>query len=167
MPSRTSTTRPVTREITGGVDTHRDTHHAAVIDELGRELGDAEFPATPAGYRRLLAWMRTFGPLTRVGLEGTSAYGAALARYLRRSSVVLVEVNRPDRSARHSKGKSDSLDAMPPPKRRSPVPGASTPRAMTDWSRPSAPYGSSVAARSKHAPVRVRPHVSFSVRPDV
>lgn len=107
MSSMTSKTCPVT----GGVDTHRDTHHAAVVDQLGRELGDAEFPATPAGYRRLLRWMRTFGTLTRVGVEGTGAYGAALARYLRQSGLVLVEVNRPDRTARRSKGKSDPIDA--------------------------------------------------------
>ena len=44
-------------QITGGVDTHRDTHHAAVIDQVGRHLADAEFPATPAGYRQLLRWL--------------------------------------------------------------------------------------------------------------
>ena len=69
MSSMTTTTRPVT----GGVDTHGDTHHGAVIDEIGRELGDAEFPATPAGYRKLLAWMRGFGDLHRIGIEGTGA----------------------------------------------------------------------------------------------
>jgi transposase len=97
MSSMTSNPRPVT----GGVDTHRDTHHAAVVDDLGRELGDAEFPTTPAGYRRLLAWMNTFGTLMRVGVEGTGAYGAGLARHLRQADVVVVEVNRPDRAARH------------------------------------------------------------------
>jgi transposase len=32
--------------VTGGVDTHSQTHHAAVVDHLGRELGDREFSAT-------------------------------------------------------------------------------------------------------------------------
>jgi transposase len=107
MPSMTSNMRPVT----GGVDTHGDTHHAAVIDEVGRELGDAEFPATPGGYRQLLAWLRRFGVPARIGVEGTGAYGAGLARHLRRSGVVLVEVDRPDRKTRRSKGKSDPVDA--------------------------------------------------------
>ena len=43
--------------VTAGVDTHGDTHHAAVVDSVGRHLCDREFPATPSGYRRLVAWM--------------------------------------------------------------------------------------------------------------
>lgn len=50
MSRMTVTTSPVT----GGVDTHSQTHHAAVIDQLGQPLSDREFPATPAGYRGLL-----------------------------------------------------------------------------------------------------------------
>jgi hypothetical protein len=45
----TSMTSPTTRVVIGGVDTHGQTHHAAVIDEVGRQLGDQEFTATPAG----------------------------------------------------------------------------------------------------------------------
>jgi transposase len=55
------------RFITGGVDTHRDTHHAAVLDEVGWLLGDAEFPSTPDGFRALLAWMRGYGMVRVVG----------------------------------------------------------------------------------------------------
>jgi hypothetical protein len=40
--------------VTGGVDTHGQTHHAAVLDYIGRQLGDREFPTSPAGYRALL-----------------------------------------------------------------------------------------------------------------
>ncbi|MFD5462740.1 transposase [Kitasatospora sp. NPDC127059] len=68
--------------ITGGVDTHGLTHHAAVIDPLGRHLADREFPATVSGYRDLLDWMCSYGALTAVGVEGTGAYGAELARVL-------------------------------------------------------------------------------------
>jgi transposase len=100
-----------TRAVTGGADTHGETHHAAVIDEIGRELGDAEFPATPAGYRALLAWMRGFGKVQRIGVEGTGAYGAGLARHLRKEGLTLVEVDRADRKTRRSKGKSDPIDA--------------------------------------------------------
>jgi len=97
--------------VTGGVDTHGQTHHAAVLDAVGRQLGDREFPATPAGYRALLAWLGEQGRLERVGVEGTGAYGAALARHLRAQGVAVVEVDRPDRKARRAKGKSDPLDA--------------------------------------------------------
>ena len=59
------------RRVMGGVDTHGKTHHAAVIDQVGRVLGDGEFPATPAGYRALLAWLRSFGQVIKIGVEGT------------------------------------------------------------------------------------------------
>lgn len=97
--------------VTGGVDTHGQTHHAAVIDEVGRHLGDREFRTTPAGYRALLGWLAGYGRLGRVGVEGTGAFGAALTRYLHAEGVTVVEVDRPDRRARRAKGKSDPLDA--------------------------------------------------------
>lgn len=102
----------VTRgSVTGGVDTHSLTHHAAVIDQVGRPLGEREFPATPVGYRALVGWLREHGELGRVGVEGTGAYGAGLARHLRAEGVAVVEVDRPDRRSRRRCGKSDALDA--------------------------------------------------------
>lgn len=98
-------------EITGGVDTHGLTHHAAVIDPLGRHLADREFPATVRGYRDLLDWMRSHGELTAVGVEGTGAYGAELARVLTAAGVTVVDVDRPDRKVRRLRGKSDPIDA--------------------------------------------------------
>jgi transposase len=107
MASMTRTTVGVT----GGVDTHGQSHHAAVIDHLGRQLGDREFPASPAGYGTLVEWLQGHGELDRVGVEGTGAYGAALARHLREAGILIVEVDRPDRRARRAHGKSDPLDA--------------------------------------------------------
>lgn len=103
--------KPKKRRITGGVDTHKDTHHAAVVLMNGRRLADAEFPATAAGYDELLAWLGSFGRLHAVGVEGTGSYGAALARHLATHAVTVIEVNRPDRRQRRTKGKSDPLDA--------------------------------------------------------
>ncbi|MGP3684253.1 IS110 family transposase [Streptomyces sp. IBSNAI002] len=99
------------REITGGVDTHKDTHTAAAIDSAGRPLGAEQFEATAAGYRKLLAWLRSFGTLVLVGVEGTGAYGAGLARYLHEQGMSVVEIDRPDRKARRWQGKSDPVDA--------------------------------------------------------
>lgn len=99
-------------QITGGVDTHGQTHHAAAVDRTGRVLGDQQFPATAAGYRALLAWLRTYGKVVRVGVEGTGTYGAGLARHLAAEGIVLVEVDRPDRKTRRAKGKSDPIDAI-------------------------------------------------------
>ncbi|NUP26662.1 MAG: IS110 family transposase [Nocardia sp.] len=98
--------------IIGGVDTHRDTHTAAVIDGLGRVLGTAEFGADTGGYLALVDWMREFGRLTRVGVEGTGAYGAGLARVLADHGIDTVEVDRPNRRIRRLQGKSDPIDAI-------------------------------------------------------
>jgi transposase len=103
--------QPRKRRLVGGVDTHKDIHHAAVVLMNGRRLADAQFPATAAGYAALLAWLRTFGRPHAVGVEGTGSYGAALARHLRGKGVQVVEVNRPDRRQRRARGKSDPLDA--------------------------------------------------------
>ena len=65
--------------VTGGVDTHQDLHVAAALDQLGRVLGTESFPTTIGGYRQLLAWLRGYGQLDKVGVEGTGSYGAALA----------------------------------------------------------------------------------------
>lgn len=98
-------------EIVGGVDTHLDVHVATVIDHIGQILATRSFPTTPGGYRQLLAWMRRFGVLRQIGVEGTGAYGAGLARYLASEGVAVVEINRPDRQRRRRRGKSDTTDA--------------------------------------------------------
>ena len=73
-----------TRAITGGVDTHADMHVAAALDPIGGLLGVEEFPATTAGYARLLGWLGGFGTVGLVGIEGTGSYGAGLARHVTR-----------------------------------------------------------------------------------
>jgi len=99
------------RQVTGGVDTHGEVHVAAVIDATGRILGTESFPASLVGYRSLLRWLRRHGAVASVGVEGTGAYGAGLARHLTQEGVVVVEVNRPDRQRRRQRGKSDTVDA--------------------------------------------------------
>lgn len=99
-----------TESVFVGVDTHADTPHVAVVGNLGRHLDDREFPTDPGRYRRLLDWVRPAGSVAAVGVEGTGAYGAQLARVLTAASVVVIEVNRPDHS-RRANGKSDPLDA--------------------------------------------------------
>jgi transposase len=98
--------------ITGGVDTHLDTHVAAALDPLGRLISTESFDADAAGYKALLAWLETFGQVDKIGVEGTGSYGVGLARFLRRRGVEVIEVNRPNRQARRNHGKSDPLDAV-------------------------------------------------------
>ena len=97
--------------VTVGVDTHLDEHVAAVVDRTGRSLGWRSFPATPDGYEQLLGWAREFGPVGRVGVEGTGCWGLGLSRYLTGEDVEVIEVLRPGRRDRRQQGKSDPLDA--------------------------------------------------------
>src|SRR5918992_98742 len=53
-----------------------------------------------------------FGPIARVGVEGTGSYGAGLARSLRAAGVEVIEVDRPNRQNRRRTGKSDPADAV-------------------------------------------------------
>jgi transposase len=101
-----------TRPITGGVDTHLDVHVAAALDPNGGVLGIESFPTTAAGCAELADWLASFGTLTQVGVEGTGAYGAGLARHLRGRDVAVFEVDRPNRQLRRSRGKSDVVDAV-------------------------------------------------------
>jgi transposase len=88
--------------VIGGVDTHADVHVAAACDRLGGVLGTQSFATTTAGYRALLAYLRSFGQLQVVGVEGTGSYGSGLARHLAEHGVRVLEVNRPDRQARRA-----------------------------------------------------------------
>ncbi|WP_312867626.1 IS110 family transposase [Amycolatopsis pithecellobii] len=94
------------------MDTHAEVHVAAAVDHLGGSLGAASFPTTAAGYRDLLSWLRRYGTIDRIGVEGTGSYGAALARYLRWEQITVVEVSCPNRQARRRHGKSDVVDAI-------------------------------------------------------
>ena len=101
-----------TRPVTGGVDTHLDVHVAAAVDANGGMLGVESFPTTPAGFAQLHEWLSSFGPVARVGVEGTGAYGAGLARFLRGRHLEVIEVDRPNRQQRRRAGKSDVVDAV-------------------------------------------------------
>lgn len=98
-------------QVTIGVDTHKDTHAAVALDQLGARLGDIHIPAGQAGYEQLQQWAESLGPVAVFGVEGTGSYGAGLARYLRQRGHQVVEVNRPDRATRRRRGKSDPIDA--------------------------------------------------------
>ena len=94
-----------------GVDTHQDEHVAVAIDGQGVRLGERRSPATTWGYGDLEQWSRSLGEVSAFGVEGTGSYGAGFARYLTGRGYTVVEVNRPDRSVRYRKGKSDPTDA--------------------------------------------------------
>lgn len=100
------------RVVVGGVDTHKDLHVAAVVDEQDRILGTQCFATTRQGYRQMLAWMRSFGSLLRIGIESAGTYGAGLLRYMQHAGIEVLEVTAPDRHDRRKRGKNDDLDAQ-------------------------------------------------------
>ena len=100
------------RRIIGGVDTHKDLHVAAVVDEQDRVLETRSFASTRQGYRQMLAWMRSLGDVQRVGVESTGSYGAGLLRFLQQAGIAVLEVTTPDRQDRRRRGKNDDFDAQ-------------------------------------------------------
>lgn len=87
-------------EVIAGVDTHAQTHHVAVLSHTGERLGDKEFPVTSWGYQALLDYVRSLGVPRLFGVEGTSSYGAGLARFLMEQDMSVREVIRPLFSSR-------------------------------------------------------------------
>lgn len=94
-----------------GIDTHKLTHVAAIVDGLGRIQGTFSFAATDAGATAMLTWAAAHGSPRTAGVEGTGSYGYQLTRALQAADITVFEVNRPDRANRRRKGKSDPVDA--------------------------------------------------------
>jgi transposase len=99
-------------EVVIGVDTHKDTHTAAVLDaRTGGVLARATVPADPDGYAELTALAERHSGLRAWAMEGTGGYGAGLARHLERAEELVVELDRPKRPTRRAGAKSDPIDA--------------------------------------------------------
>jgi transposase len=98
-------------DIIVGIDTHKHTHAAVAVTGLGARVGELTIRVGLEGYRELEAWARSLGAVRAFGIEGTGAYGAGLARFLRATGHTVHEAGRPDRGRRHRHGKTDHLDA--------------------------------------------------------
>lgn len=107
-----STMAQLDQVVTVGVDTHRDVHVAAALDERGGLLDTGSFPASPSGYAALVRWAEGFGVVGVFGIEGTGSWGAGLTRHLMERGLDCVEVVRPNRQHRRRHGKSDTADAL-------------------------------------------------------
>jgi transposase len=97
-----------------GVDTHLDTHTAAICDPRGRPLGELRVRATPEGYAELLAWVRDAADTGRVlwAVEGTRHYGLGLCRFLSSQGEVVSEIDSSRHIGKRRAGKSDPIDAL-------------------------------------------------------
>ena len=61
--------------VTVGVDTHLDTHVAAVIDQTGRLLDTQGFAASTHGYVALVTWAEGSGRWSASGSKGPAPWG--------------------------------------------------------------------------------------------
>ncbi len=96
-----------------GVDTHRDTHTAAVVATATGAIGEPLTSAADSlGHKRMLAFAQKHAPGSRVwAIESTGSFGAGLATYLLERGERVIEVDRPKRPARRSGAKSDGQSA--------------------------------------------------------
>lgn len=103
-------------EVAIGVDSHKASLAAAVVDPLGRVLDAREFPNDPRGHQALWVWVREYSPDRRIGIECSLSYGAAAARFLLAHQEDVREVpsslTARQRRLRRSQGKSDLVDSV-------------------------------------------------------
>jgi hypothetical protein len=97
-----------------GIDPHKLTLSAAVVDARGGLLASEHFRVSGDGHRALEAWARSFGAIARWGIENAAGWGRHTAVFLggRGQDVRDVCPNRTARADRaRQRGKSDALDA--------------------------------------------------------
>jgi transposase len=97
-----------------GVDPHKRTLTATVVDPRGGVVGSEHFQVSGGGHRALEAWARQFGQIARWGVENAAGWGRHTAIFLvgRGYDVRDVCANRTPRQDRaRQRGKSDALDS--------------------------------------------------------
>ncbi len=97
-----------------GIDPHRRTFTATVLDSRGGELGHAHFPNTRQGHSDGLAWAAGLGSADRWGVEGASGLGRHLAEFLVAAGCDVRDVPPHKTSIRQRgrhEGKTDRLDS--------------------------------------------------------
>lgn len=97
-----------------GIDPHKHTLSATVLDERGGLVSRAHFNVSSQGHLSLEQWALSFGRATRWGIENASGVGRHTAMFLceRGPDVRDVCAQRThERSRRRRQGKSDELDS--------------------------------------------------------
>jgi transposase len=135
------------RQVQGKTRPHKDLHVAAVVDEQDRVLGTHSFATTRQGYRQMLAWMRSFGELQRIGVESTGCCGVGLLRFVQQAGVAVLVVTTPDKQDRRREARTTISTPRTPPMLLSQASGPS-PRGSRDGMIESLPV---LVARRKTA----------------
>ncbi len=116
---RTKTTDPLPIEVNDahdvGIDPHRKTLTATVLDSRGGTVATACFKVSGVGHRALLEWATAFGAVRRWGIESASGLGRHTAMFLIDHDHDVRDVC-PTRTAEQSRkrrqGKTDALDSL-------------------------------------------------------
>jgi transposase len=98
-----------------GVDTHAASHTLAAVRAATGAVGQhAKFPASPAGLRRALDWIRRRSPdaTALIVVDGAGSYGAVFTEQLIAAGLIVAEAPDVPAVTRRRSGKSDALDAV-------------------------------------------------------
>lgn len=82
-----------------GIDTHKATLAACVIDDVGLVAAERTFANEAAGFTALLDWINEHH-VERIGIEGSAGYGAGAARFLVARGEAALEVPPPAQPSR-------------------------------------------------------------------
>lgn len=99
---------------TVGIDPHKRTLSASVLDDRGGLLGTEHFNVSGDGHRALEHWALSLGPVATWGVEGAGGIGRHTAAFLCLGGHDVRDVcpNRTnERAKRRRDGKSDALDS--------------------------------------------------------
>ncbi|HYA45861.1 MAG TPA: transposase [Acidimicrobiales bacterium] len=98
-----------------GIDPHKRTLTATVLDRRGGLIGTRSFRVSGEGHRELEAWVTSCGRAQRWGIENASGLGRHTSIFLARRGHDVRDVN-PGRTAEQSRkrrqGKTDKLDSL-------------------------------------------------------
>jgi transposase len=100
-----------------GIDVHKDTHTAVVVDEVGRQLGQRMVRAIDRGHEQLVRWARREFPGERMwAVEDCRHVSTRLERALLAAGEQVVRVPPKlmagARDSARTRGKSDPIDAL-------------------------------------------------------
>jgi transposase len=116
-----------------GVDTHKHTNTAAVVRAAtGGVLAEVTATTGPDGHETIFELAASHGNFRAWAIEGANSYGAGLTRFLRERGEWVIELDRPNRTARRGAKKSDPLDAIRSAREALARPELGEPRSMGD-----------------------------------
>jgi transposase len=98
-----------------GIDPHKKTLTATVLDGRGGTVATASFKVSGAGHRALLEWAASFGAVRRWGIENASGLGRHTAIFLIERGHDVRDVcptRTAEQSRRRRQGKTDALDSL-------------------------------------------------------